>query len=417
MTQAQYGIAPGIGRDCLSNETEDFITEVIDSVISSVVLRKSRSLGDVEEASCGHDPVHETDDEYPTGACEFFGSLRRTLGIYLGAPRSDIPTSQDPGFVPKDLATVASPTNFDQVEIDVFRMAVPLNVSFPREEIISRWVYEHEDGALVNVPRMSTKWMTDWLIEKKVMHPSFAPVWSWETPLLLPSGRQRTTKLQQVRSYFTGEFSTNADFFKSFRCSWSRSELHPCPSVLYVAAFSVHIKDSKRKEIEVQCAWSEDCKHHKDDISRGKDRKGRQNIDKGRTPNEICLQVVRSVDPIAIATGNHTYGSLNRETVRRQFVKRNDEYCRGSTVAGSIVETMKELADEDFKRDPGGAHQFYGSLHDMTLMSTGDLNSVSIYSSLAVRIAAEEIKGNENATAVIDCTGGLVSPIWISSAS
>lgn len=59
-------------------------------------------------------------------------------------------------------------------------------------------------------------------------------------------------------------------------------------------------------------------------------------------------------------------------------MKRNEDYCRGSTVARSIAETMKELANEDFKRDPGGAHHFYRSLHDMTLMSTDDLNSVYI---------------------------------------
>lgn len=56
-------------------------------------------------------------------------------------------------------------------------------------------------------------------------------------------------------------------------------------------------------------------------------------------------------------------------------------------------------------------------IHDVTVMNSGELNSVTFYDSLSLEIVAAEVKGNPDATAIIDCTGGLVSPIWLSSAS
>lgn len=60
------------------------------------------------------------------------------------------------------------------------------------------------------------------------------------------------------------------------------------------------------------------------------------------------------------------------------------------------------------------AHKFHGSIRDIEVMrSAGDLNFVTIRSSLACKISSCEVLRNKNATVVIDCVGSLVAPVWI----
>lgn len=403
---------------------------IIESILDSII---SLATQDARQRSAPNSDVNEDGNEPSRGALAYFGEMRRNkLGKLLGASERSI------GALPITESRLGSKTDIlnkhghvenqekvfdsavleeEDLSVDVYPRNPPITFSIPREELTTNWVYADEDGD-IQLVKGSTKWIMDWLISRRVMHASFTPVFNWDSAPLSPEGRQRNSgKLTRIRKSLCGEFKFQGDFFKAFKCSFNNSYLHSCPSVLYVAVCSKHVKDD-RKTIALQCAWSDDCKHHKDDKSRGKARKGHQMLDKGLTPHEITLQVVKAAPVHALASGNNTYGSTNRETVRRQmYVQKTEEYCRGTTVVGSIAEVAKEMAEEDMLADPSKAHPFYGLIHDVMVMDSGDLNSVSIYSSLSLEIAAAEVKGNPDATAVIDCTGGLVSPIWISSAS
>lgn len=164
--------------------------------------------------------------------------------------------------------------------------------------------------------------------------------------------------------------------------------------------------------------WSTGCQHHKNDIDRGvvRDIVGKTPAEK--TPNGLCHDHIESVNTLALATGNRSYGYTKTETARHaQYVRRQKLYRQGNGIVDNICATARELATQDLMRDPSGCLPFYGSVHDLTVSNAGDVSSVSISHPLTVQVAAEEVKGNPRATAVIDCTGSLVSNVWVSSAS
>lgn len=134
-----------------------------------------------------------------------------------------------------------------------------------------------------------------------------------------------------------------------------------------------------------------------------------------QTPNGVCLDYVQNADPHAVAAGNRLFGYIDTAAVRLAiYLKRRQHYNKGHNICCRILETARELAFVDFDSDRAASFAFYGCLHDLDINDTGEFSAISIYHSLSVKIAASEIKGNPKATAVIDCTGGLVRSLWLS---
>lgn len=57
----------------------------------------------------------------------------------------------------------------------------------------------------------------------------------------------------------------------------------------------------------------------------------------------------------------------------------------------------QELSVQDWKEDLSRAHKSHGCIREVDVMrSTGDLNFVSIYSSIGCKISAAEVRGISN---------------------
>ena len=137
-----------------------------------------------------------------------------------------------------------------------------------------------------------------------------------------------------------------------------------------------------------------------------------------RTPHGVCIEFSKSADLVGLASGNKSFGYTKTETARRaQHENRKRSYNCGLDDLHSIKMAMKELACEDKKLDPAGSMQFFGGIHDLQITNTGELESISIYNALSVRIAAEEIMNNPAPTVVLDCTGNIVSDVPVSRAA
>lgn len=96
----------------------------------------------------------------------------------------------------------------------------------------------------------------------------------------------------------------------------------------------------------------------------------------------------------------------------------SEDFRQGSIVVESLAITAPDISMRYYSEDVFGSHTFPGTVRDIDFVrSTGYLNYVTLYSSLAVKIAADELKGNPNASAVIGSTGDLVAPIWTFIAS
>lgn len=191
--------------------------------------------------------------------------------------------------------------------------------------------------------------------------PSFAPVFDFETRSLKAGGRtRRSSRLEAMKCLSSGSVRADADFHKSFRCSWSRSQLHPCPAALRVLICSSHLLDKHRTNVDVQCVWSAGCRHHKNDVDRGVVRAVMINSGSDKTPHGLCHEHIKRVTPMAMASGNRSYGFTTTETARRaQYVRRKKVFDMGNSVVETICVTARELAMQDMLRDPSGCLPFY----------------------------------------------------------
>lgn len=117
--------------DSGSMEEKQIISSILEDILCNAYSTTFESIGSAR-----------IDDE--SGAYQFFGTLtREELEALLGAENS---------------------SSHREGNVVIYQCPSPTTVTFPREDIVSNWVYLTEDENLALVPFKSTRWITNWLL-------------------------------------------------------------------------------------------------------------------------------------------------------------------------------------------------------------------------------------------------------------
>ena len=146
--------------------------------VNNRIKRSERLVGPAAQTSLEHD-----NKQYdlsspnpsvvgPSSASAFASMSKRDLISLLGNTGPQINDDQH----------VKSKCNVPYREGDLDFYPKPPNqvVSFSVDEISKNWMYRSEHGDFIQVPFGKTVWMSKWLLQKKIIAPSFAPVREWQ---------------------------------------------------------------------------------------------------------------------------------------------------------------------------------------------------------------------------------------------
>lgn len=91
--------------------------------------------------------------------------------------------------------------------------------------------------------------------------------------------------------------------------------------------------------VPVHCVYSQSCQHHKDDLPKGVFRGGLSKVNNRQTPSGFMLNHLSSVDSMALAAGNRTFGYTKTETAKRaQYLSRERVQLRCICVSQRLIE-------------------------------------------------------------------------------